>query len=93
MYCFDAHSTARRMTTQACRIAHDGGQARLRNARWSIERTCRDHAMRVDTEGAQSRLRQAESAAAQVQAETDSGSLRADWKAQIAAINFVYSTG
>ena len=35
---------------QACRIARMMVFGKIYNARWSIERTCRDHAMRVDTE-------------------------------------------
>ena len=35
---------------QSCQIARAMVLGKLYNARWSIERTCRDHAMRVDVE-------------------------------------------
>ena len=35
---------------QSCQIACAMVLGKLYNARWSIERTCRDHAMRVDVE-------------------------------------------
>ena len=49
---------------------------KIYNARWSIERTCRDHAMRVDTETLKAASAKLKALLPQVQAETDSGSLR-----------------
>ena len=49
---------------------------KIYNARWSIERTCRDHAMRVDTETLKAASAKLKALLPQVQAETDLGSLR-----------------
>lgn len=46
---------------QSCRIARTMIFGKLYNARWSIERTCRDHSMRVDGEklaGASKRIKE-----------------------------------
>lgn len=61
---------------QACRIARMMVFGKIYNARWSIERTCRDHAMRVDTETLKAASAKLKALLPQVQAETDSGSLR-----------------
>ena len=45
---------------QSCRIARNFIFGKVYNGRWSVERTCRDHAMRVDVEA----LRRASSALA-----------------------------
>ena len=61
---------------QACRIARMMVFGKIYNARWSIERTCRDHAMRVDTETLKAASAKLKALLPQVQAETDLGSLR-----------------
>ena len=61
---------------QSCRIARTMIFGKLYNARWSIERTCRDHGLRVDAEklsGASARIK---SLLPQVQEETSPDSLR-----------------
>ena len=68
---------------QACRIARMMGFGKIYNARWSIERTCRDHAMRVDTETLKA-------ASAKLKALLP---LCADWKAQVRPSISMYSTG
>ena len=65
---------------------------KIYNARWSIERTCRDHAMRVDTEtlkAASAKLKALLRRCRQrlIQA------LCADWKAQVRPSISMYSTG
>ena len=65
---------------------------KIYNARWSIERTCRDHAMRVDTEtlkAASAKLK----ALPQVQAETDFRLSARTGKAQVRPSISMYSTG
>lgn len=48
MYCFDAQQYCTADDPpQACRIARMMVFGKIYNARWSIERTCRDHAMRA----------------------------------------------
>lgn len=65
MYCFDAHSTARRMTHhKPAVLPRMMVFGKIYNARWSIERTCRDHAMRVDTETLKAASAKLKSAAA-----------------------------
>ncbi len=61
---------------QACRIARMMVFGKIYNARWSIERTCRDHAMHVDTETLKAASAKLKALLPQVQAETDLGSLR-----------------
>lgn len=61
---------------QSCRIARTMIFGKLYNARWSIERTCRDHGLRVDVEklsGASARIK---NLLPQVREETSSDSLR-----------------
>ena len=60
---------------QACRIARMMVFGKIYNARWSIERTCRDHAMRVDTETLKAASAKLKALLPQVQTETDLGSL------------------
>lgn len=61
---------------QACRVARMMVFGKLYNARWSIERTCRDHAMRVDTELLKAASARLKVLLPMVQAETDLNSLR-----------------
>ena len=61
---------------QACRVARMMVFGKLYNARWSMERTCRDHAMRVDTEALKSTSARLKALLPLVQQETDTGSLR-----------------
>ena len=60
----------------SCRIARSMIFGKVYNARWSIERTCRDHAMRVDTETLKAASAKLKALLPQVQTETDLGSLR-----------------
>lgn len=41
---------------QSCRIARSMIFGKLHNARWSVERTKRDHALRVDTQRLQAAI-------------------------------------
>ena len=61
---------------QSCRIARCMIFGKLHNARWSIERTKRDHALRVDTEQLDRASRKIQGLLGQVLAEQDPDSLR-----------------
>ena len=92
---------------QACRIARMMVFGKIYNARWSIERTCRDHAMRVDTETLKAASAKLKALLPQVQqrhlraAEIGGRRCRqrliqalcADWKAQVRPSILMYSTG
>ena len=61
---------------QSCRVARMMITGKVYNARWSIERTCRDHAMRVDTEHLKSASAALYGMLPQIRNETDLDSLR-----------------
>ena len=61
---------------QSCQIARAMVLGKLYNARWSIERTCRDHAMRVDVEKLKKASQQLKELFPIVQQETDLDALR-----------------
>lgn len=60
----------------ACRIARCMIFGKLYNTRWSIERTCRDHALRVDCEKLKEASKRIKELQPQVLEETDLDSLR-----------------
>ena len=60
----------------SCRIARNMIFGKLHNARWSIERTCRDHGMRVDKERLSHASRELHSLLQPVAEATDSDKLR-----------------
>ena len=61
---------------QSCQIARAMVLGKLYNARWSIERTCRDHAMRVDVEKLKKASQQLKELLPTVRQETDLDALR-----------------
>ena len=61
---------------QSCRIARTMIFGKLYNARWSIERTCRDHGLRVDAEKLSGASAKIKSLLPQVREETSPDSLR-----------------
>ena len=61
---------------QSCRIARTMIFGKLYNARWSIERTCRDHGLRVDAEKLSGVSARIKSLLPQVREETSPDSLR-----------------
>ena len=61
---------------QSCRIARNMIFGKVCNARWSVERTRRDHALRIDTARFASVSGQLQGLLPQIAAETDLGSLR-----------------
>lgn len=60
----------------SCRIARSMIFGKLYNSRWSIERTCRDHALRVDTEKLKNACTQLHGLLSAVAEETSLDSLR-----------------
>lgn len=61
---------------QSCRIARSMIFGKLYNTRWSIERTCRDHGLRVDTEKLSAASTRLKELLPQVREETALDSLR-----------------
>lgn len=61
---------------QSCRIARTMIFGKLYNARWSIERTCRDHGLRVDVENLSGASGRIKNLLPQVREETSPDSLR-----------------
>ena len=61
---------------QSCQIARAMVLGKLYNARWSIERTCRDHAMRGDVEKLKKASQQLKELLPTVRQETDLDALR-----------------
>jgi len=61
---------------QSCRIARTMIFGKLYNARWSIERTCRDHGLRVDVENLSGASARINNLLPQVREETSPDSLR-----------------
>ena len=64
--------------TQGCRIARNMIFGKLHNARWSIERTKRDHALRVDTQKLQASIDRLKGLYPLVAAETSLDALRGE---------------
>lgn len=64
--------------TQSCRIARNMIFGKLHNARWSIERTKRDHALRVDTQKLQASIDRLKGLYPLVAAETSLDALRGE---------------
>ena len=64
--------------TQSCRIARNMIFGKLHNARWSIERTKRDHALRVDTQKLQASIDRLKGLYPLVTAETSLDALRGE---------------
>lgn len=62
--------------TASCRIARSMIFGKLYNARWAIDRTCRDHGMRLDTTGLRSAIETIKKLQPQVLEETSLDSLR-----------------